>query len=139
MNVNKENSNKEKQVQNIDDNILDDHVSSFSSDCEVVQKSVQANFEANFGRRSVNVLRFLCHELVIAELGSKQDLVNCLVSKNKRREVSDKAYVKKNKAFASDEGVTTPMFGSVGSLFFELVVSSTNSTDDIRPEEKRFL
>ncbi|CAG8595917.1 17723_t:CDS:2 [Cetraspora pellucida] len=138
-NPNKENPNKEKQVQNVDNKILDDRASSFSSDCKVVQKSVQANFETNFGRMSVDVLRFLCHELEIAESGSKQDLVNRLVSESKRREVSGDASNEKNKAFASGEGASAPMFGSVGSSLFEPVAGSTSSTGDVRPGEKRFV
>ncbi|CAG8596569.1 20178_t:CDS:2 [Cetraspora pellucida] len=138
-NPNKENPNKEKQVQNVDDKVLDDRASSFSSDCVVVQKSVQANFEANFGRMSVDVLRFLCHELGIAESGSKQDLVNRLVSESKRREVSGDTFAEKNKAFAGGEGASAPMFGSVGSSLFEPVAGSTSSTGDVRPGEKRFV
>ncbi|CAG8599027.1 7045_t:CDS:2, partial [Cetraspora pellucida] len=110
MNVNKENPNKEKQVQNIDDKILDDCAFSFSSNCEI-----------------------------IAELDSKQNLVDHLVSENKRREVSGNAYAEKNKAFSSGEGAITPMFGSIGSLLFEPVAGSMSSTGDVRPGKKRFV
>ncbi|CAG8643560.1 7410_t:CDS:1 [Cetraspora pellucida] len=137
-NSNKENSNKEKQVQNVEDKILDKRASSFS-DCEVVQKSGQANFEANFGRMSVDVLRFLCHELGIAEAGSKQDLVNRLVSESKKREVVSEANVDKGKVLFSGDGVTASMFGSAGSSSFEPVVGSASSPPDVRSDERRFV
>ncbi|CAG8689462.1 21339_t:CDS:2 [Cetraspora pellucida] len=102
MNVNKENLNKKKQVQNVDYKIPDKHAILFSSNCVVVQKNIQANFEANFGYMLVDVLRFLYYKLKISEAGSKQDLINHLVSKNKKREVSEKANIeKKNVSFAS--------------------------------------
>ncbi|CAG8631903.1 9246_t:CDS:2, partial [Racocetra fulgida] len=44
------------------------------NDVETVQKAGQTNFEANFGRILVDMLKFLCYELSVSELGSKQDL-----------------------------------------------------------------
>lgn len=55
-----------------------------NSDVEPSPKTGQTNFE-NFGRLSMDLLRFLCHELGIPETGVKQDLVNRLISEAKKR------------------------------------------------------
>ncbi|CAG8794807.1 7067_t:CDS:2, partial [Cetraspora pellucida] len=132
------NLNKEKQVQNVDDKIPDERAASFSSDCEVVQRGAQANFEANFGRMSVDVLRFLCHELGISEAGSKQDLVNRLVSESKRREGSAEANVDKGKVPFAGEGTTAAMFGSAGASFFEPGAGAASNPFEARPDERAF-
>ncbi|CAG8740426.1 41169_t:CDS:1 [Gigaspora margarita] len=55
-----------------------------NSDIEPSPKTGQTNFE-NFGHLSMDLLRFLCYELGILETGMKQNLVNCLISKTKKR------------------------------------------------------
>ncbi|CAG8768907.1 4944_t:CDS:2, partial [Racocetra fulgida] len=72
--------NKDKLV-----TVEDEASSSNSSDVEPSHKCGQTNFETNFGRLSMDLLRFLCHELDISEAGVKQDLVNRLASEAKKR------------------------------------------------------
>ncbi|CAG8742605.1 30622_t:CDS:2, partial [Racocetra persica] len=59
----------------------------YKNDIEMVQKSGQTNFEANFSHMSVEILKFLCHEMGVSETGSKQDLVSCLVNESRKRYV----------------------------------------------------
>ncbi|CAG8813001.1 45462_t:CDS:2, partial [Gigaspora margarita] len=58
------------------------------NDAELAQKIGQTNFEANFGRMSVEILRFLCHEMGVSDTGSKQELVSRLVNVSKKKNVS---------------------------------------------------
>ncbi|CAG8817175.1 10548_t:CDS:1, partial [Racocetra fulgida] len=75
--------------------IVEDDSSSTNSDVELVhkndvetaQKAGQTNFEANFGRMSVDMLKFFCHEWGVSESGSKQDLVSRLVNESRKRYV----------------------------------------------------
>ncbi|CAG8809134.1 23325_t:CDS:1, partial [Gigaspora rosea] len=61
---------------------MEDESSSTNSDVELSRKN---DAEANFGRMSVEILRFLCHEMGVSETGSKQDLVSQLVNVSKKR------------------------------------------------------
>ncbi|CAG8570277.1 10710_t:CDS:2 [Cetraspora pellucida] len=113
-------------------------MSSSNSDCEIVQKGIQANFEANFGRMSVDVLKFLCHELGVSETGSKQDLVNRLVSESRRREVAGETSAERGKVPSSGEDVTPTLFGSAGMLLADQASGSASSPAEVWSEEKRF-
>ncbi|CAG8610961.1 37818_t:CDS:2, partial [Gigaspora margarita] len=64
---------------------VEDETSSANSDIKTAHKAGQTNFETNFGRLSIDLLRFLYHELGIPETGVKQGLVNYLASEAKNR------------------------------------------------------
>ncbi|CAG8578289.1 7421_t:CDS:2, partial [Racocetra fulgida] len=59
----------------------------YKNDVEAAQRSVQTNFEANFSRISVEMLKFFCYKMGLFEASSKQDLVNHLVIEYKKRDV----------------------------------------------------
>ncbi|CAG8753429.1 15618_t:CDS:1, partial [Cetraspora pellucida] len=101
-------------------------------------KSVQANFEANFSRMFVDVLKFLCYELGVSETGSKQDLVNRLVSESKRREVSDEYNTGKGKVSDGNDGTTAAMFGGSDVSDCELKNAPTSSATEKRFDGGRF-
>ncbi|CAG8624874.1 3947_t:CDS:1, partial [Racocetra fulgida] len=63
----------------------------------------QINFEANFGRLSLEMLKFLCFGMGISDVGVKQDLINRLVSECKRREQSPSELLGKGKAVNVDK------------------------------------
>ncbi|RIB19817.1 hypothetical protein C2G38_2035761 [Gigaspora rosea] len=65
--------------------IEDEPMSPVNSDVESIVKNNQSSFDTNFGRLSMETLKFLCHELGASEVGTKQDLVNRLVSEAKKR------------------------------------------------------
>ncbi|CAG8737970.1 4045_t:CDS:1 [Cetraspora pellucida] len=116
------NVNKDKQTQNIEDKLVKDYLFLFNSDYAIVQKSAQANFEANFGYMSVNILKFLCQKLGISKTGSKQELVVQLVVKNKKRKISSEFYSRNEKI--SINSSTTAAVLDNSSVNFELDIVS---------------
>ncbi|CAG8813783.1 46194_t:CDS:1 [Gigaspora margarita] len=72
--------NKDRSVM-----VEDETSSSTNSDVEQTQKTEQANFETNFGCLSMDLLKFLCHELGIFEVNIMQDLINCLAGEAKKK------------------------------------------------------
>ncbi|CAG8618282.1 42584_t:CDS:2 [Gigaspora margarita] len=81
-------SNRSVTIEDESSTINSDIDVSIKNDVEASQKGAQTNFEANFGRRSVEMLKFLCHEMGVSEAGSKQDLVSRLVDESRKRNVS---------------------------------------------------
>ncbi|CAG8477217.1 14378_t:CDS:2 [Cetraspora pellucida] len=65
----------------------------------------QVNFEANFGRLSLEMLKFLCQGIGISEIGLKQDLVSRLVSECKGREEASSDLFGKGKSMNLDNDV----------------------------------
>ncbi|CAG8634843.1 17310_t:CDS:2, partial [Cetraspora pellucida] len=55
------------------------------NDVDMTQRAAQTNFEANFSRISVEMLKFLCYEIGVSVAGLKQNLVGRLVNKSKKR------------------------------------------------------
>lgn len=65
--------------------IEDESSSPVNSDVETINKNNQSSFDTNFGRLSIEILKFLCHKLGISDVGTKQDLVNRLGNEAKKR------------------------------------------------------
>ncbi|RIB12494.1 hypothetical protein C2G38_2100806 [Gigaspora rosea] len=83
--------------------IEDESLSPVNSDVESIIKNNQSSFDTNFGRLSMETFKLLCHELEVSEVGTKQDLVNRLVSEAKKRNrLSGLEYSGKGKAVESD-------------------------------------
>ncbi|CAG8641488.1 17929_t:CDS:2 [Cetraspora pellucida] len=62
----------------------------------------QVNFEANFGRLSLKMLKFLCQGMGISDAGLKQELVGRLVNEYKKKEESSGELFVKGKAVNID-------------------------------------
>ncbi|CAG8462693.1 1566_t:CDS:2 [Cetraspora pellucida] len=91
-------------MQNIKEKSINKHISFLNSDCKIVQKS-----------------------LGISKTSSKQDLVNYLVDKSKKREVSKKVLAKKNKMLFSSIDTILTLYSNADILFSEQATDSTNS------------
>ncbi|CAG8585108.1 630_t:CDS:2, partial [Dentiscutata erythropus] len=87
------NSEKVKSVR-----IEEETMSSSNSNAEPTPKGGQINFKPSFSRLSLEVLKFLCHELGISDVGSKQDLISRLASEYKKKDDSVNELLGKEKS-----------------------------------------
>ncbi|CAG8577205.1 1667_t:CDS:2 [Cetraspora pellucida] len=63
----------------------------------------QVNFKANFGQLSLEILKFLCQEMGISDVGLKQDLISRLVKEYKsREELSEELFGKSSNKFEGE-------------------------------------
>ncbi|CAG8828440.1 18201_t:CDS:1, partial [Gigaspora margarita] len=92
--------------------IEEETISPSNSDAEPTPKGGQINFETSFSWLSLEVLKFLCYELGISDIGSKQDLINRLSSECKKKDESVFGLLDKGKSAYAEKDV-----GDTGAFF----------------------
>ncbi|CAG8554120.1 16052_t:CDS:2 [Racocetra fulgida] len=91
------------------------------NDVETAQKSGQTNFEANFGCMSVEMLKFLCHEIGVSDTGNES---------RKRNVLSDLDISVKGKVVDIDS-VMKEVSGKGSKLGFELEKAFANVFNNV--------